>query len=278
MESTIGSILAFIIVVFSYKGLSDATFREHYIFDIDKILIKKEYYRIISAAFLHGSWFHLGFNVIALLAFSGTVEVVYGWWQYLILFFGSVLFAKALTLFFHRNHGDYRALGASGGVSGILMAFVMADPFGKIGFIMLPISFTAWMFAVAYVVITIIAIKRSNDNIGHEAHLGGAIGGVLLAIVFMPSLLLVRTWLIALILVPAILFLWMSIKNPAFFLIKDYWGFSNKKNRSPLRIRHKKEKISREEELNLLLAKIKQKGLENLTKRERRRLEDLSNE
>jgi membrane associated rhomboid family serine protease len=275
-ESIIGSILAFLIVVFSYKGFRDKGFFEHYLFDVDKVLIDKQYYRLISSAFLHGSWFHLGFNVIALLSFSGEVEWFFGWWQYIILFFGSVLGADILSLFFHRNHGDYRAVGASGGVSGLVMAFIVASPDSLISFILIPIGIKGWILGIAYIFITIIAIKRSNDNIGHEAHLGGAITGILLAILFKPALIMAHPWLIAAILIPCIVFLWLSITNPAFFLVKDNWNLNFGKPKSPLRISHKKKKISKEEELNLLLSKIKKKGLEGLTKKERDRLEELS--
>lgn len=277
MESVLGGVIAFFIFLFSYKGFQDWAFREKYIFDVDKILIKKEYYRLLSSSFLHGSWFHLGFNLIALLSFSGSVEFLFGWWQFLFIYFGSVLGADALALYFHRNHGDYRALGASGGVSGIVMASVIADPFGKIGFIGIPVGIDSWIFGVLYVIVTIIAIKRSNDNIGHEAHLGGAITGVLLAVLFKPHLFLERIWLISAILIPALIFLWLMVTNPAFSLLKDNWGFKRKR-KSNLKVSHKKQKLTKEEELNLLLNKIKKKGLGGLSKREKQRLDELSKE
>jgi membrane associated rhomboid family serine protease len=277
MESVVGGILAFFIGLFSYKGFQDRAFYDQYLFDVQKILVRKEYYRLFSSAFLHGSWFHLGFNVIALLSFSGEVEFYFGWWQYLVLFFGSVLFGDLLALYFHRNH-EYRAIGASGGVSGLIMAFIIASPNSSISFILIPIGIKSWIFGIAYILITIIAIKRSNDNIGHEAHLGGAIMGVLLALVFHPSLFMDRLWLIAAILIPTIIFLWMNISNPSFFLVKDHWGLGSRKSKSSLKISHKKKKLSKEEELDLLLKKIKKKGLGSLTKKEQDRLEELSKE
>lgn len=277
MESVLGGILAFFIVLFTYKGFRDREFYDRYLFDVTSILRDREYHRLFSSAFLHGSWFHLGFNLIALLSFSGAIEAYFGWWQYLVLFFGSVLFGDFLALYFHRNH-DYRAVGASGGVSGLVMAFVIASPNSEISFIFLPIGIRSWIFGLAYVIITIIAIKRSNDNIGHEAHLGGAIGGVLLALAFEPSLITERVWLIAAILIPSVIFLWLNITNPAFFLISDNWSLPKRKPKSPLKISHKKKKISKEEELDLLLKKIKKKGLGSLTQKEKDRLEELSKE
>lgn len=277
MESVLGGILAFFIVLASYKGFKDRVFYDRYLFDATSILRDREYHRLFTSAFLHGSWFHLGFNMIALLSFSGEVEYYFGWWQYLVLFFGAVLFGDLLALYFHRNH-EYRAVGASGGVSGLVMAFIVTAPNSAISFILIPIEIKSWIFGIAYVLITMIAIKRSNDNIGHEAHLGGAIAGVLLALAFDPSLLGVRLWLIAAILIPCIIFLWLNITNPAFFLIPDKWSLGSRKGKSPLKISHKKKKISKEEELDLLLKKIKNKGLGSLSKKERDRLEELSND
>jgi membrane associated rhomboid family serine protease len=275
MESVLGGILAFFIVLASYKGFNDRVFYDRYLFDASRILRDKEYHRLFTSAFLHGSWFHLGFNMIALLSFSGEVEYYFGWWQYLVLFFGSVLFGDLLALYFHRNH-EYRAVGASGGVSGLVMAFIVTAPNSAISFILIPIEIKSWIFGIAYVLITIIAIKRSNDNIGHEAHLGGAMAGVLLALAFDPSLITLRPWLIAAIMIPCIIFLWLNMTNPAFFLIPDNWSWSSRKPKSPLKISHKKKKISKEEELDLLLKKIKKKGLGSLTQKEKDRLEELS--
>lgn len=275
MESVLGGILAFFIALVSYKGFRDTNFYERYLFDVTRILKDKEYHRLFTSAFLHNSWFHFGFNLIALLSFSGEVEYYFGWWQYLVLFFGSVLFGDLLALYFHRNH-EYRAVGASGGISGLVMAFIITAPQSSISFILIPIEIRSWIFGLAYVLITIIAIKRSNDNIGHEAHLGGAIAGVLLALAFDPGLFMPRIWLIAAILIPCIVFLWLNITNPAFFLIPDNWSFGSRTPKSPLRIRHKKKKLSKEEELDLLLKKIKKKGLGSLTQKEKDRLEELS--
>ncbi len=166
MESVLGGILAFFIVLASYKGFKDRVFYDRYLFDATRILRDREYHRLFTSAFLHGSWFHLGFNMIALLSFSGEVEYYFGWWQYLVLFFGAVLFGDLLALYFHRNH-EYRAVGASGGVSGLVMAFIVTAPNSAISFILIPIEIKSWIFGIAYVLITMIAIKRSNDNMKH---------------------------------------------------------------------------------------------------------------
>lgn len=73
-ESVIGIVFMFLIGVIFYKGFCDMVYFECYVFDVDKILIDKEYWRLISLGFLYGGWFYLGFNLIVLIFFSVVVE------------------------------------------------------------------------------------------------------------------------------------------------------------------------------------------------------------
>jgi membrane associated rhomboid family serine protease len=74
-------------------------------------------------------------------------------------------------------------------VSGVVFAFVLYAPFAMLG-IMFIIPMPAILFAVLYVVGSIYALRQGRDGvaggIAHEAHLGGAVGGVLLTILLDP--------------------------------------------------------------------------------------------
>ena len=116
------------------------------------------------------------------------------------------------------------------------------------------------------------------DNIGHEAHLGGAITGVLVAIALQPGVLQQNWWVVLAILVPVILFLVLIVGNNAVLMIDNYWGETiksvGKVGRKPKTVPQKK--VSEQEELNQLLDKIKNSGLDSLSRRERQRLDTLS--
>lgn len=277
-ESVIGILLALFMGATTYKGFRDQRYYENYVFDVDKILINKEYRRLISSGFLHGGWFHLGFNLIALISFSAAVEQQLGPVLFVIIYFVSLIGGNVLALYIHRNHGDYRAVGASGAISGVIFASILLFPGGSIGFVILPFEIKNWIFGLAFVLISILGIKRQADNIGHEAHLGGAIIGVLMTMAIRPSVITESPWLIAGLLFPVVIFLYLIVNNPAVLMIDRYWGETV---RSVQRFRFKlqsnpSDKMSREEEMDQLLDKIRAKGIKSLTNEERKRLEDLS--
>ncbi|MEZ5038660.1 MAG: rhomboid family intramembrane serine protease [Saprospiraceae bacterium] len=277
-ESVIGVVLTLILGATSYKGFRDRRYFEDHVFDVDKILIHKDYQRLIASGFLHGGWFHLGFNLIALLSFSASVEYRLGPGFFLLIYFVSLIGGNLLALYIHRNHGDYRAVGASGAISGVIFSSILLFPGGSIGFVILPFEIKNWIFGIAFVLISILGIKRQADNIGHEAHLGGAIIGVLATLLIRPSLLMEQPWLIAGILVPVVAFLYLVVKNPAILMIDHYWGETIQSARH-IKMRPRKtdhSPVNKEEELNTLLDKIRKQGMGSLTTAEKKRLEELS--
>ncbi len=151
--------------------------------------VAREPYRYITAGFVHVSLMHLAFNAITLYFFGPALEARLGSTDYLILYVGALLCAHALTHFQHRQNSGYNAVGASGAISGVLFAYVLFAPYDLIYiFAVLPIP--AVLFAFLFVVGSIYAMKSERAfGIAHEAHLGGAIGGVLLAIVLEPGIL-----------------------------------------------------------------------------------------
>ena len=183
-----------------------------------------------------------------------------------------------LALYIHRNHGDYRAVGASGAISGVIFASILLFPGGSIGFIILPFEIKNWIFGLAFVLISILGIKRQADNIGHEAHLGGAIIGVLMTMAIRPAVITESPWLIVGILFPVVIFLYLIVNNPAVLMIDRYWGETVRSaQRFRFKLRSSKsDKMSRQEEMDQLLDKIRAKGIKSLTDVERKRLEDLS--
>ncbi len=154
------------------------------------VLVRKEYWRLISAGFVHVGLGHLAFNMITLYFFGPLLEVLLGSVDFLVLYFGSELAAHGLTLALHHDNEGYAAVGASGAVSGVLFGYCLFFPFQKIYFFGV-IPMWSIVFAVGYVVLSIYAINRrmeggSVGGIAHEAHLGGALGGLLLTIILEP--------------------------------------------------------------------------------------------
>ena len=275
--STFTLILILVNLGVSYKGFSDRSFMDQYLFEVDAILRGKEYIRLISAGFLHANWVHLLFNMYALYMFSQVVEIGFGLGGFLLIYIGSLIGGNLLALFIHRFHGDYRALGASGAVSGVVFAFIALIPEGKISLILIPIGFPAWAFGIAYVLFSIYGIRSKRGNIGHEAHLGGAVVGLLLAVLLRPGLVLEHAWIIFLLLVPAIGFIVLIYQRPEILML-DRWSRPTRTViKTTPRIRRKvKPRQKKKKTVDEILDKINREGMESLTPEERKLLDEYS--
>lgn len=274
-SSIVGTALMIFTGLASYKGFRDNAFFEHNIFDVDRILVDKEYRRLFSSGFLHSGWLHFGFNMMALLSFSFSLEMLFGIPKLVILYFGSMLGGSLLALYIHRNHADYRAVGASGAISGIIFSSIILFPNNEISLILIPIEFKNWVLGIIFILVSIIGIKNKIGNIGHEAHLGGAITGVLITFIMEPVKTADNWWIVLLLLVPTIAFLNLIVRNPAVLMVDNYWGESLKNWKNKLTNESSEPEIHPQDEMDELLEKIKKSGFKSLTDKERRRLNEL---
>ena len=104
--------------VMSFKGFNDLSFFRKYEFHIGSIQ-SGEYIRMISSAFLHADISHLAFNMLTLYFFAPVVIAYLGTFSFVFIYFGSLIVGNLLTYYFHKNDYSYRAIGASGAVTGI---------------------------------------------------------------------------------------------------------------------------------------------------------------
>jgi membrane associated rhomboid family serine protease len=266
----------------SYRGFSDRAFFERHIFHVERIVAYRELMRIVSSAFLHANWPHLIFNMFALYTFGAVVQRMFGIGGYLFIYFGSLVAGSLLALYIHRSHGAYRAVGASGAVSGVIFASIVAFPHGSIMFLFLPVEIPAWLFGIGFVLISIFGIGARVGNIGHEAHLGGAIAGVVIALILRPALTTAHPFVVLGIVVPMAVFLAVIARNPAMERMRERVAHA----RASMRQRVEDERLRAEdarrrqlqEEMDRLLEKVNERGLEGLSSRERRRLHEIAEE
>lgn len=262
-------------VLVSWKGFRDRAFFEKYSFEVDKVLIYKEYWRVLTSGFLHVSWIHLLFNMFSLYAFSGSLELYMGPARFLLLYFASLVGGDLLSLLIHRNHGDYSSVGASGAVCGVIFASIALFPGMSVGFFMLPVSVPGWLYGVLYVLYSIYGIRSKSDNIGHEAHLGGALTGLLIAVFLMPSSMMSNYLTILAIAAPCIFFIYMIVTRPHILLIDNYY-FKTHRGDYDIDDRYNLDRVDKQKEIDMLLEKIHKKGIKSLTKKERETLQRYS--
>lgn len=194
--------------LFSYKGFNDNSFFRKYEFHMGSVR-SGEQIRILSSGFLHADIAHLAFNMITLYFFAPVVIAYMGAFLFVIVYFGSLIFGSLLTILFHKDDYNYRAVGASGAVTGVLYSAILLQPDMMLGiFFIIPMP--AYLFGILYLLYSIYGMKAKNDNIGHTAHFGGAIGGYLITIITNPSLLVEQTFMVVLLTIPIIILFAMA--------------------------------------------------------------------
>ena len=190
MQSLPPLILAILVVnvLFSLKGFKDTFFFNRFKFSIVGVKGGQSY-RIVSSAFLHVDMAHLGFNMFALYLFGGQALAGLGFLNFLILYFSCLITGNLFALYFHRDNPYYSAVGASGAIMGILYATILMYPEMKLALFIFPVPLPGYVFGIGYLVYTLFGMKKQQDNIGHTAHFGGAIGGILTTLILAPSVI-----------------------------------------------------------------------------------------
>ncbi|MBP8066818.1 MAG: rhomboid family intramembrane serine protease [Flavobacterium sp.] len=189
--------------IFSYRGFSDQAFFRKYEFHIGSIRAG-EHLRMITSGFLHADFTHLIFNMLTLYFFAPVVIAYLGVMHFVIIYFGSLIFGSLLSLYFHKNDYYYRAIGASGAVTGVLYSAILLRPDMTLGlYFIIPVP--AYLFGIGYLLYSIYGMKAKNDNIGHTAHFGGAIGGYIITLSQVPSMLYENTLMVVLLALPIVL-------------------------------------------------------------------------
>lgn len=191
-------------IVMSLKGFKDFSFFEKNKFSIGGIR-RGEQSRMISSGFLHVDEKHLLFNMITLYFFAGVVISYLGQTQFAIIYFGSLIVGNLLSYSFNKDNYYYSAVGASGAVTGILYSAILLNPSMSLYLFFVPIPIPAYIFGIGYLLYSIYGMKAKNDNIGHDAHFGGAIGGYVITLIMSPSLLERNLLMVVLLAVPIVI-------------------------------------------------------------------------
>ncbi|PLX04744.1 MAG: rhomboid family intramembrane serine protease [Marinilabiliales bacterium] len=155
----------------------------------------KQWWRFLSHALLHSDWMHLLINMYVLYSFSSIVEDTYfnlfsyrGLLYFVLLYVGGVLFSTVFDYSKQKSNPYYNAVGASGAVSAVVFSSILIFPGGSIFLFPIPFPIPSWVFGILYIVYSAYMGKKANDNIGHNAHLWGAIYGIVFTAVTIPNL------------------------------------------------------------------------------------------
>ncbi|MDH5397344.1 MAG: rhomboid family intramembrane serine protease [Cyclobacteriaceae bacterium] len=195
MGTPVTIILIIITVLISMHAWKNTLFYEKWMFNPYKSRHHGQYFRFLTSGFIHKDWGHLVFNMFTLFFLGRGVETYLGYLYdlsipiYLGLYLSAIVISSIPSYLKHRDHEFYYSLGASGGVSALVFAFILIDPLTKLclfGILCLP----GFILGILYLLYSFQMGKKSMDNINHDAHLFGALYGAVFVIIMDPGLLM----------------------------------------------------------------------------------------
>jgi len=181
------SIIIAVTVLISFQANKNPDLKQRFLYIPFQLKHNNEYYRLISHIFIHADISHLAFNMISLYFLGSTLSYYFidyyglqlGTTYLLILYFAGAIFASLPSFFKHQDNSSYRSLGASGAVSAVIFAAILWDPSMSLGILFIPFPIPAYIFGPIYLAVEYFSMKRGGTGIAHDAHIGGAVFGIL---------------------------------------------------------------------------------------------------
>ena len=179
-------VIVILTVLISYQAFCNSDFTDKSFFIPHRVKYNREYYRVFSHIFIHADWTHLSFNMISLYFLGSFLE---DQWNYnfgkqanyylILLYFGGAIVATLWPYFRNAENPAYLSLGASGAVSAVIFAAMLWNPQLELYLMFIPIPIKAYVLAPLYLIFEYYSMKRGGSGIAHDAHIGGALFGIL---------------------------------------------------------------------------------------------------
>lgn len=146
-----------------------------------------DWHTLVTSGFIHADIAHLAFNAFTFWAFGFGLERALGTPAFVLLYLLGLLVSSGTTAWLHRKDPGYASLGASGAISAVLFASIVVFPQSSIFILPIPVPIPAPLFAVLYLVFSVWASRARTGRINHDAHIAGALTGVLFMAVLAPG-------------------------------------------------------------------------------------------
>ncbi len=187
-------IIILVTVLTSYWAFKNSSIMSRWMFTPYLIKEKNQYDRFVLSGFIHKDSMHLLFNMFTFYFFGGAVEqfllyrlgFIPGTLVFVLFYVAAIVIADIPTFLKHQNHSFYRALGASGGVAATVFASIILMPLSDIclfGIVCLP----GFALGVLFLIYSVVQAKKGNDGVNHDAHLYGAIFGIIFILIINPN-------------------------------------------------------------------------------------------
>ena len=187
--------LILLTALISWQGFQNPAFLDRMLFNPYRVKHHAEWPRFFTHMAVHLDWSHLLFNMMTLYFIGDFLFQEYsmlfgplkGVYYFLALYLMGGLFATLYSYYKHQDQPGYRSLGASGAVTAVLFAFIAAHPTQGLMLMFIPIPIPAYIFGPIYLLIEYYAFRKGNTGIAHDAHISGALVGILFVLFFIPG-------------------------------------------------------------------------------------------
>ncbi|MCF8459165.1 MAG: rhomboid family intramembrane serine protease [Flavobacteriales bacterium] len=187
-------IIVIITALVSFAAFQNRELMAKLMFNAYLVKHSNQWYRVITHAFIHGGWMHLGVNMWVLWLFGGIVEESFEVYRgslgvviYTALYLGGILFSTLPSYARHQDNFSYNSLGASGATAAVLFSAIYFNPTMNLFIMFIPIPIPAIIFGIVYLAFEWYQDKKSNDNIAHDSHFWGAAFGFTFSILMAPD-------------------------------------------------------------------------------------------
>lgn len=202
MSLNVLTLILIVTVVVSLMAFNNSELKNRLLYIPYDVKTNNNYARIFGHMLIHADYMHLGFNMMALY-FLGSVFLDTEGLQYVgvneslvdtygsakaqmhfgVLYILGGLFATLIPYIRNHDNPGYSSLGASGAVSSVIFAAILWNPSMSINFLFIPFPIPAYIFGPLYLAFEYFADRRSTGKIAHDAHIGGAIFGIVYVLI-----------------------------------------------------------------------------------------------
>lgn len=176
------NVLVSLAALYVYPPLIESGYLKPY-----RTVRENTWYELLTSGFLHANLGHLFVNMFTLYFFGPVMERVIGSPYFLGLFLSGLIVAGIPSVIKFKDNPNYATLGASGAVGAVLFAFILLFPMESLYIFFIPVPIPAFVFAILYLIYSMYESKQERGRINHEAHVAGALWGIVYLLVFVPN-------------------------------------------------------------------------------------------